>query len=136
MSSTHEDMLVDYLPKAGLIFPSRLRLLSHSRRDAVVSAVLRAAGMIVASPTKADLARGRSNVEKYLVELFSNAADEAYKPLIKNGEALDFESTLRENTWWAKGDRIGDSIFAELFHALVNARLAWVENPRFPFSKQ
>lgn len=132
----HEDLLIDYLPKAGLIFPARLRLLSNGERDAVVSGAFRAAGLIVASPTKADLDRGRANVEAALVDLFTNAADEAYKPLIQQGEALDFESTLRENTLWAKGDRLDNSVFAEFFHALVDARLAWKENPGSPFGKQ
>ncbi|KAI4593851.1 hypothetical protein KJ359_008892 [Pestalotiopsis sp. 9143b] len=128
------DLLIDYLPKAGLIFADRHHVLGNDRRDAAISRAFRSAGIIAqGSRTKDDFRRGKSNVEAFLVDLYFNAANEAYKPLIESGETLVFETILRENTWWAEGDRLGNSIFAEFFHALVDARSAWKNNPRPPF---
>lgn len=131
----YEHLLIDYMPKAGMIFTSRFHVLGSGNRDAVVAGVFRSALIIAEGrPTKADFKKGRKNVQDFLVDLFINAAAEELKPLIENGAVLDFESALRDNTWWAVG-RIGNSHFAELFHALVDARLAWIQMPRPPFGK-
>ncbi|KAK6221373.1 hypothetical protein LQW54_001472 [Pestalotiopsis sp. IQ-011] len=129
------NLLVDYLHKGGMIFAHRLALLGKNSRDAIILRAFRRRGIIVeGEPTTADFARGKKNIEDVLVALFVVAAGVDPATDVEEGAILGFESAVKQRVWWADG--LSESVFTELFHSLVGARLAWKQAPRFPFDPQ
>ncbi|KAI4593852.1 hypothetical protein KJ359_008893 [Pestalotiopsis sp. 9143b] len=129
------NLLVDYLHKGGMIFARRLALLGKNSRDAIILRAFRRRGIIVeGEPTTADFARGKKNIEDILVALFVVAAGIDPATDVEEGAILGFESAVKQRVWWADG--LSESVFAELLHSLVGARLAWKKAPRFPFDPQ
>lgn len=128
----YKDLLIDYLHKGGMVFSHRLTLLSSNARDASVLRAFRRRGIVTQGQlTATDFARGKKNIEDALVALFVVAAGVDPATDVEEGAILGFESAAKQRLWWADG--LSESVFAELFHALVDARLAWKQAPRFPY---
>ncbi|KAM0807045.1 hypothetical protein AB5N19_07384 [Seiridium cardinale] len=127
-------LLIDYLPKAGMLYKSTTLLLSRNARDAHLLRALKAANLVGDGKISDDeFKQGKRNVEDAISAIFTTAASPNLVGLLRSGELLDFESKLRESTPWAVAAAVGDSVFTEFLHALVDARHQWRMNPRAPF---
>lgn len=146
MSFQH--MLVDYLPKAGMVYPDPFIVLTRNSRDAHLSNALKTQGIIANG--KSSTKQSKIDLEAALVAMFILAASDAgLLGLMATGGVLDFESKLKEKTPWAVN--IGEPVFIEFcmpirhciphtttnqnfqVHVLVGAREQYHQTPRFPF---
>ncbi|KAK9780908.1 hypothetical protein SCAR479_02094 [Seiridium cardinale] len=127
-------LLIDYLPKAGMLYKSNVLVLSRNARDANLLRALKTASLIGdGKVSEEEFKQGKENVKEAIVAIFAAAADPNLIGLIRSGDLLDFESKLRECVPWAVAAAVSDSVFTEFLHALVNARQQWRRYPRAPF---
>ncbi|KAK6083129.1 hypothetical protein SCUP234_03957 [Seiridium cupressi] len=127
-------LLIDYLPKAGMLYKSNVLVLSRNARDANLLRALKTASLIGDGKiSDEEFKQGKENVKEAIVATFAAAADPNLIGLIRSGDLLDFESKLRESVPWAVAAAVSDSVFTEFLHALVNARQQWRRYPRAPF---
>ncbi|KAK6066452.1 hypothetical protein SCUP515_10638, partial [Seiridium cupressi] len=127
-------LLIDYLPKAGMLYKSNVLVLSRNARDANLLRALKTASLIGDGKiSDEEFKQGKENVKEAIVAIFAAAADPNVIGLIRSGDLLDFESKLRESVPWAVAAAVSDSVFTEFLHALVNARQQWRRYPRAPF---
>ncbi|KAI8962550.1 hypothetical protein F5Y11DRAFT_365750 [Daldinia sp. FL1419] len=127
----YHNRLRDFLPRAGLIYPTTKYILSHKGRDARIMIAFEKAGFV--KVYEGPNAATRKTIDETLADMvFTGISDHAISALIsKNGGALQHLTAVKDDTPWAF--KIGESVFFELFKCLVEAREAWQKNIRPPF---
>ncbi|KAI1803626.1 hypothetical protein F4811DRAFT_327141 [Daldinia bambusicola] len=127
----YKNQLRTFLPRAGMIYPSKRYFLNKRFKDTIVMILLERAGF--AEPTKGPRLKAVRAVDEALASIFTIAmkSDIICHLTAEDGDLLDFLGVVKDAVSWA--ERIRESTFIQLCERLVEARNAWQQNPRPPF---
>ncbi|KAI6080200.1 hypothetical protein F4821DRAFT_266121 [Hypoxylon rubiginosum] len=123
--------LKQFLPKAGMIWPEELVLLHEERRDRKVLIAMKSM-VAISTSTRQETKAAMKAVDEMLATLFTTALQPPVLQILEEQESsYEFLCVVHRSN--ALAAKVSEATFVLLFGVLVEARMAWMKNPRNPY---